>query len=125
MIRARGQLLLATSLLALAFHTAIAAEPSGKALAGVPRVTREQMWIASPDPTYPPGALQKGVSGRGLFYLKIHPQQRTVMRVTILKSTGSKLLDDAAVQALSQWRLRRGGLADRVDHVRVPVSFIR
>ena len=111
--------------LAFAFHVASPAEPRAAALPGVPRVTREQIWANAPDPSYPPTALQKHSGGRGLFLLKIDPQQRTVSRVTILQSTGSKILDDAAVQTLSKWRLRRGGLADRVDHVKVPVSFIQ
>lgn len=120
-----AHVLIITSL-AFAFQFASAAEPSATALPGVPRVTREQMWANAPDPSYPLAALQKHIiRGRGVFMLKIHPQQRTVSRVTILQSTGSKILDDAAVQALSKWRLRRGGLADRVDHVKVPVSFIR
>ena len=106
-----------------AFHVASAAESSAAARAGVPRVTRQQMWVNAPDPKYPPEALQKRIGGRGVFQLKIHPQQRTVTRVTVLKSTGSKILDDEAIRVLSQWRLRRGQLMDRVDHVDVPVSF--
>lgn len=78
-----------------------------------------------PDPKYPVEAQQRRIRGTGVFMLKIDPQQRTVSRVTILQSTGSRILDDAAVEALSKWRLRHDGLADRVDHVKVPVSFIR
>lgn len=115
---------LIVTLLAFAFHVASAAQPTASALAGVPLVTRQQMWANTPDPVYPPTALQKRIVGRGVFLLKIDPQQRTVSRVTILQSTGSKSLDDAAVQTLSKWRLRRSGLADRVDHVKVPVSFM-
>jgi TonB family protein len=125
MIPTRRSLLAVVGLCAVAWHGGFGAQPTAQALAGVPRVTREQMWANAPDPTYPPAAVQKHVRGRGLFLLKIDPQQRTVGRVTILQSTGSKILDDAAVQALSKWRLRRGGLADRVDHVKVPVSFIQ
>jgi TonB family protein len=109
--------------LAVAFQ-ASAAQPSASALAGVPRFTREQWWVAAPDPKYPVEALQRHISGRGVFQLKIHPQRRTVTRVTILKSTGSKILDDTTVRVLSQWRLRRGQPMDRIDHVDVPVAFI-
>ena len=58
-----------------------------------------------------------------MFQLKIHPQQRTVTRVTILQSTGSKILDDESIRVLSRWRLRRGQPMDRIDHVDVPVTF--
>jgi TonB family protein len=97
---------------------------SPSALAEVPRTTREQMWISSPDPEYPPDALKKHIWGRGLYHLRIDPRKRTVTRVTVLESTGSKVLDDAAIRALLQWRLRPGDIADRVAQVKVPVSFI-
>ena len=109
--------------LALAGHVATAAQPSAAALAGVPRFTRQQMWVNAPDPTYPLAARQNYVQGRGVFQLKIHPQQRTVTRVTILQSTGSKILDDESIRVLSRWRLRRGQPMDRIDHVDVPVTF--
>jgi TonB family protein len=99
------------------------AQSSGHAFVGVPRVAHEQMWISSPDPAYPPGASRKHLGGKGLFRLTIDPQKRTVTHVTVVESTGSKLLDDAAVRGLSQWHMRRGGLADKIDHLDVPVTF--
>lgn len=109
--------------LALACHVATAAQPNAAVLAGVSRFTRQQMWANAPDPTYPLAARQNYIQGKGVFQLKIHPQQRTVTRVTILQSTGSKILDDEAIRVLSRWRLRRGQPMDRIDHTDVPVTF--
>lgn len=86
-------------------------------------MTRDQMWIASPEPKYPTEAFKHRLTGRGLFYLKIRPNTYTVSQVTVLQSTGHKVLDAAAIEALSRWRGRSGGLMSRVDHVRVPVTF--
>jgi TonB family protein len=81
------------------------------------------MWANAPDPTYPRAARQNYIQGRGVFQLKIHPEQRTVTRVSILQSTGSKILDDEAIRVLWRWRLRRSQSMDRIDHVDVPVTF--
>jgi len=122
MTHARNLSLVVATVCLLKSHVALA-QSTGHAFVGVPRVTHEQMWISSPDPNYPPGALKKHLGGKGLFRLKIDPQKRTVTHVAVLESTGSKLLDDAAIRGLAKWRMRRGGLADKIDHVDVPVSF--
>jgi TonB family protein len=46
-----------------------------------------------------------------------------VAKVTVLQSTGHKILDDAPIQALSRWRGRPSELMSRTDHVHVPVTF--
>src|ERR1700730_16770386 len=100
-----------------------AADPSAKALIGIRRVTMEQMWIAAPQPEYPGEALKKHLTGRGVFSLKIRPQTCTVTSVSVVQSTGHKILDDAAIKALSRWRGRSNDLMRRTDHVHVPVTF--
>ena len=123
MILPLNTFLVVTGLIALACDHVFAAEPSAQSLAGVPRVTRDQMWIASPEPKYPTEAFKRRLTGRGLFYLKIRPKTYTVSQVTVLQSTGHKVLDAAAIEALSRWRGRPGELMSHVDHVRVPVTF--
>jgi protein TonB len=100
-----------------------AADPSAKALIGIPRVTMEQMWVATPQPKYPAEALKQHLTGRGVFSLKIHSKTYTVSSVTVVQSTGHKILDDAAIKALSRWRGRPSELMSRTDHVHVPVTF--
>jgi len=99
------------------------AAPSAPARADIPHTTREQAFTNAPDPIYPQEARQQRIGGKGIYRLKMHPKTRSVMHVTILRSTGSKLLDEAAIRALSQWRLRRSALNDPVDHIDVPVTF--
>jgi TonB family protein len=53
-----------------------------------------------------------------LYRLNIKPDG-TVSPVTILKSTGHILLDQAAIHAFRQWRLRPGAL-----HIlKAPINF--
>src|SRR5438045_466965 len=99
MIHTRARLVVPL-LFATPFQGELAAEPSPEALIGVPLVTMEQMWIATPRPDYPVEALQKHLTGRGVFSLKIRPKTYTVSTVTVVQSTGHKILDDAAIQAL-------------------------
>ena len=80
-------------------------------------VTKQQMWLAMPEPEYPLEARQKRLTGRGLFNLKIRPKTYTVSTVTVVESTGHKLLDDAAIKAFLRWRGRPSSLMSRIDHV--------
>jgi TonB family protein len=123
MILARKNVVAAALSFAVASHHTFASEPTAQALAGVPRVTREQMWIASPEPNYPAEALKQHLTGRGVFNLKIRPKTYTVSEVAVVKSTGYKILDDAAIKALSRWCGRPSELMSRTDHVHVPVVF--
>ena len=77
MILPLNTFLVVTGLIALACDHIFAAEPRAQSLAGVQRVTRDQMWIASPEPKYPAEAFKRRLSGRGLFYLKIRPKTYT------------------------------------------------
>src|SRR5947207_10329273 len=104
MTHARLSLVFAV-LLAATFH-GYAADPSAKPVIGIPRVRMEQMWLAAPQPKYPAEALNKHLTGRGVFNLKIRPQTYTVTSVSVVQSTGHKILDDAAIKALSRWRGR-------------------
>lgn len=75
-------------------------------------------------PGYPPAALQRGVEGLVLVRLEVGPDGR-VRGAEVLESSGSPLLDEAALAALSRWRfapgLRRGEpVPTTVD---VPVAF--
>jgi TonB family protein len=81
------------------------------------------MWIATPQPEYPAEALKHHLSGRRVFILKIRPKTYTVSNITVVVSTGHKILDYAAINALLRWRGRPGSFMARVDRVRVPVTF--
>jgi TonB family protein len=69
-------------------------------------------------PDYPYAARDQHLEGSGLYRLNIK-SDGTVSSVTILKSTGHILLDQAAIHAFRQWRFRPGTL-----HVlKIPINF--
>jgi TonB family protein len=50
------------------------------------------------------------LSGSGAFILRVHVKTGRVVSVQASQSTGSSLLDSAAIRALAQWRFRAGAL---------------
>ncbi|MGG1945741.1 energy transducer TonB [Trinickia sp. NRRL B-1857] len=81
-------------------------------------------YLHNPAPDYPPMALQRGWEGRVL--LNVHVlASGSAREVTVVASSGHESLDDAARQAVADWRFvpaRRAGQA--VDAwVHVPVIF--
>ena len=63
-------------------------------------------------------ARDQHLEGSGLYRLNIKPDG-TVASVTVLKSTGHGLSDDAAVDAFRQWRFRPGAL----HALKLPINF--
>ena len=72
-----------------------------------------------PRPEYPHEARKNGITGRGMYQVLFRPDTGVVIRVTVLESTGSKLLDQAAIKALSQWRAR----PRKLSRAHVPFTF--
>jgi|SRR5206468_12547872 len=104
----------ATLLLLTLFSRALGAEPDVTVPSWVGHVM-----LSQPRPEYPVNARTKHITGRGVFDVTVRADTGAVKQVKILQSTGSKLLDDAAVKALSSWRARPG----MVSHIQVPVNF--
>jgi TonB family protein len=75
--------------------------------------------LSMPRPRYPIEARQRHITGKGVCDIVFRPGTGTVTHVKVLQSTGSKLLDDAAVRAFSRWRARPG----KISHARVPFTF--
>jgi len=104
-----------------------------------PSVEQIMSWrVATPPPDYPVEARARGATGSGVFKIHFVAKTGTVRYVQILKSTGDKTLDAAAVRAFRQWRFRSGMLptvrtlaqqpttepfADEDFVVKVPVTF--
>jgi TonB family protein len=78
-----------------------------------------RLMLTAPQPEYPTEALAKDIQGNGIYNVSISVKTGVVSRVDILRSTGSKLLDDAAVKSLLGWRAR----PNTVSHIRVPIRF--
>jgi TonB family protein len=75
--------------------------------------------LSMPRPTYPIEARERHITGRGICDIVSRPETGTVTHVTVLQSTGSKLLDNAAAKAFTRWRARPG----KISHARVPFTF--
>jgi TonB family protein len=71
-----------------------------------PPGTVRSYFISTPAPDYPRAARLKGQQGKGWFELVIDFSTGHVDRVTVLKSTGSKILDDSVVATFQQWRAK-------------------
>ena len=75
--------------------------------------------IAAPMPAYPFAARVASLQGRGIYQITFDPESGLARKVTVLHSTGYALLDQAAIDSLSKWRIK----AHRANAIKVPVNF--
>jgi TonB family protein len=75
--------------------------------------------IATPLPNYPAEAVEKKLSGRGVFELHFRPDGTVGEALTVL-TTGHRLLDETARAALLQWRCKPGAQRS----ARMKMSFL-
>ena len=75
--------------------------------------------LVAPRPEYPIQARRVRVSGSGWFQM-IVSKAGYVTEVRVIKSTGSKILDAAAIQALLKWRFKTGTGIERANQ---PITF--
>ena len=57
-------------------------------------------------PEYPRQARDKSLTGKGVAVVKIDPRTGYVTTVSMLKSTGQEILDNAALRAFRRWRFK-------------------
>jgi protein TonB len=82
-------------------------------------------YLKNPAPVYPRFARDQG--WQGLVILKVHVTSRgEVEQVLVDKTSGYKILDEAAVKAVLQWRFQsaRIGNLSLASWVRIPIRFI-
>ena len=75
--------------------------------------------LSAPRPEYPYEARRQKITGDGIAILTIDPNSGDVIKITMSKSTGSPLLDDAAQAGLRRWRFKPG----TVSSVTCPITF--
>ncbi len=63
--------------------------------------------------------MRQGIAGSGVFLCDLSLMLGTVNDVRVLYSTGSKVLDDAAIDALRNWTFRRW----TIYKASIPVDF--
>jgi TonB family protein len=73
----------------------------------------------NPSPKYPLAARRQHLTGTGLFFLEIDTISGAVSHVTVWKSTGHAILDEAAVSAFRRWRFAPHSAVE----VSVPITF--
>jgi TonB family protein len=121
--------------------TALVMVACGVTTAAAYVLTEEQarkLAISTPPPQYPYAARLHHVEGQGVFLLRVQIRTGLVKAVIVEHSTGSKILDGAALSALKRWRFKPGvlpsisvelpkqpdSLAKEDSFVRVPVNFV-
>src|SRR4051812_9578321 len=75
--------------------------------------------INAPRPEYPYEARRQRITGDGVVAMTVDPVSGQVSDVSIVKSTGSPFLDNAALAGFRRWRFKPG----TVSSVRCPVTF--
>lgn len=74
-----------------------------------------------PEPSYPPEAVENREMGDFLFKLRLN-KEGTVYTISMVHSNASKILEDAARQALAQWVFNPSADNTYLE-VLVPISF--
>jgi TonB family protein len=74
--------------------------------------------LASPGPGYPEEAQRTKAAGSGLYELRLD-KGGVPKSITIVKSSGSVILDKAATTTFRKWRFKSGIFTS----VRIPVSW--
>ena len=78
-----------------------------------------QSAIRAPAPVYPLECRARGITGSGVVLATVDKKTGVVIGARMLKSTGNKLLDGSALEALSRWRFNPG----TVSQVQIPINF--
>ncbi len=102
--------------LAASVGAADSAEPAFK------QEPAENLWsyvVKTPLPNYPTVAATWHKKGGGWFRLNINPATGSVTDVKVLKSTGTKVLDDSVAVACLQWKIK----PHTIDHIVLPFYF--
>ena len=76
--------------------------------------------IYTPMPVYRPEWAKQSLSGKGVVLITIDKATGAVSGAKMLESTGSQLLDGAALEAYSKWRFKPGSSATQV---KMPIEF--
>ena len=100
----------------LAFVAVISAHAAEPGLVDPKLVASGKMDIR---PDYPAAAQAQRLTGKGIFVLHISEANGHVVSVQVQKSTGHKILDDAAVTKFSNLRFKPNTLST----VTIPIEF--
>ena len=85
-----------------------------------PRIPNRDILKQVP-PKYPYEARKHHITGSGVLILHVDRASGTVTSVSVDRSTGHKILDDAGVDAFRQWRFRPGAVT--AGRIWMPIRF--
>jgi TonB family protein len=87
------------------------------------RAVGHSLWLQNAThwflPEYPREVNERGLTGKGLVIVKIDPRTGYVTSASMLKSTGQKILDNAALRAFRQWCFK----PRTVTTLEIPIQF--
>jgi TonB family protein len=75
--------------------------------------------LSAPQPEYPYEARRQRVTGTGIVIMTVDSGSGRVTDVMMDESTGSLVLDNAAIAGFRRWRFKPG----TVSRVRLPITF--
>ena len=75
--------------------------------------------VSAPRPEYPYEARRAKMTGSGVCVMTVDTSSGAVTSAVMAQSTGSPVLDNAAVSAFKRWRFKPGTVA----RVRTPITF--
>jgi protein TonB len=75
--------------------------------------------LSAPRPEYPYEARRQRLTGSGVAVLLVDSASGAVTNVSIARSTGSPILDNAAISGFSRWRFKPG----TISKVHAPITF--
>jgi len=81
-------------------------------------------YLQNPQPSYPLSARRRGIEGKVLLRAEVSPDGVS-NRIEVKKSSGWEMLDQAALQAVQNWRFvpARKGTQAVTAWVEIPISF--
>jgi TonB family protein len=81
--------------------------------------------VKNPHPTYPLIARKKGWEGRVIIQAEID-SKGNVSEIKVLKSSGFKVLDNAGLETLKEWKFAPAMIGNKFvdDTVNIPVKFL-
>jgi TonB family protein len=77
------------------------------------------MALSGPRPVYPYEARRQKITGSGVAMMTVDPISGNVIDVVMQESTGSPVLDNAAVSAFRRWRFKAG----TPPRIKAPITY--
>ena len=84
-----------------------------------PPASAEEVAISAPRPEYPYDARRHKITGSGVVVFIVDPKSGSVTNAVMAQSTGSPILDNAALRAFRRWRFKPG----TATRLKSPITF--